>query len=29
VHQEALLQAFTVRTTRKSGLVQKVNRLVR
>lgn len=29
VDQEALLQAFTVRTTRKSGLVQKVNRLVR
>lgn len=29
VHQEALLQAFTVRTIRKSGLVQKVNRLVR
>lgn len=29
VHQEALLQAFTVRTTRKSGLVQKVNWLVR
>ncbi|KCX17649.1 exodeoxyribonuclease V subunit alpha [Acinetobacter sp. 1264765] len=29
VHQEALLQALTVRTTRKSGLVQKVNRLVR
>ncbi|WP_322977127.1 exodeoxyribonuclease V subunit alpha [Acinetobacter pittii] len=29
VHQEALLQAFTVLTTRKSGLVQKVNRLVR
>lgn len=29
VNQEALLQAFTVRTTRKSGLVQKVNRLVR
>lgn len=29
VHQEALLKAFTVRTTRKSGLVQKVNRLVR
>ena len=29
VYQEALLQAFTVRTTRKSGLVQKVNRLVR
>lgn len=29
VHQEALLQAFTVHTTRKSGLVQKVNRLVR
>lgn len=29
VHQEALLQAFTVRTTRKSGLVEKVNRLVR
>ncbi|MDX8156713.1 exodeoxyribonuclease V subunit alpha [Acinetobacter pittii] len=29
VHQEALLQAFTVSTTRKSGLVQKVNRLVR
>ena len=24
VHQEALLQAFTVRTTRKSGLVQKL-----
>ncbi|TGU88636.1 exodeoxyribonuclease V subunit alpha [Acinetobacter pittii] len=29
VHPEALLQSFTVRTTRKSGLVQKVNRLVR
>lgn len=29
VHPEALVQAFTVRTTRKSGLVQKVNRLVR
>lgn len=29
VDQEALLQAFTVRTSRKSGLVQKVNRLVR
>lgn len=29
VDQEALIQAFTVRTTRKSGLVQKVNRLVR
>ncbi|MFI7854875.1 hypothetical protein ACFMJT_22620, partial [Acinetobacter baumannii] len=26
---EALLQSFTVRTTRKSGLVEKVNRLVR
>lgn len=29
VDQEALIQAFTVHTTRKSGLVQKVNRLVR
>ena len=29
VHPEALLQSLTVRTTRKSGLVQKVNRLVR
>ena len=29
VHPEALLQSFTVRTTRKSGLVQKVNQLVR
>ncbi len=29
VHPEALLQSFTVRTTRKSGLVEKVNRLVR
>ena len=29
VDPEALLQSFTVRTTRKSGLVEKVNRLVR